>query len=51
MPSSVLPTTVKEDLTAKTEDDFLEEGKYELQVFNLEPGKGSFELLIDRVDN
>lgn len=28
----------------------LGEGKYELQVFNLEPGKGSFELLIDRVE-
>lgn len=36
-------------LDAKTRM-ILGEGNYELEVFNLEPGKASFELLIDRVD-
>ena len=36
-------------LDAKTKMT-LGEGEYELQVFNLDTGKGSFELLIDRVD-
>ena len=37
-------------LDAKTKMT-LGEGEYELQVFNLDTGKGSFELLIERVDN